>query len=127
MADGYIHWAVLHPTHYRVLGDRTLVDFYGSDALMRDNRWIRETMQAALQRAQSMGLLRTTDLAVVTLQSRALAYGLARMHVDAHLKEFGITKSRARAAMYGALKDFVVSLARDPEALRKRLKAAGAA
>jgi AcrR family transcriptional regulator len=121
MADAYIHWAVQHPTQYRVLGDRTLVDFYGSEALLADNRWIRETMNSALSEAEAQGLLRPCDLTVVALQSRALAYGLARMHVDAHLKEFGIPKAKARGAMYGVLRDFILSLARDPTGLRRRL------
>jgi len=125
MADGYIHWAVQHPTHYRVLGDRILVDFYGSEALLRDNLWIRATMQATLIEAQRKELLRPCDLNVVALQARALAYGLARMHVDAHLKEFGIPRSKARATMYGVLCDFIVNLARDPEALRQRLERTG--
>jgi len=121
MADGYIHWAVQHPTHYRVLGDRTLVDFYGSEALLRDNLWIRETMQAALEEAAKQGLLRDCDLPTVALQARALAYGLARMHVDAHLREFGIPKSKARQIMCGTLRDFILSLAREPEKVRRRL------
>src|SRR5689334_16318119 len=38
LAEAYVDWAVDHPTHYRVLGDRPLVDFYRSEALLRDNR-----------------------------------------------------------------------------------------
>ena len=40
----------------------------------------------------------------------------ARMHVDAHLREFGIAPIQARAAMADALKAFLIGFARDPEA-----------
>lgn len=121
IADAYIHWAVRHPTHYRVLGDRPLVDFYASAALVRDNLWIRQQMREPLQTAEDNGLLRPCDLNVITLQCRALAYGLARMHVDGHFREFGIAKKDARAAMVNALKEFIVAIARDPARARQRL------
>jgi hypothetical protein len=48
-----------------------------------------------------------------------MAYGLARMHVDAHLAEFGIAPEQGRAAMIHALREFLIGLARDPEAARR--------
>lgn len=119
LADAYVDWAVDHPTHYRVLGDRPLVDFYRSEALVRDNRWIRETMLALFAAARERSLLRDCDIGLVAFQCRAMAYGLARMHVDAHLAEFGIAPEQARAAMTNALKEFLIGLARDPEAARR--------
>ena len=118
LADAYVDWAVDHPTHYRVLGDRPLVDFYHSEALVRDNRWIRETMLAFFAAAEERSLLRDCDVELVAFQCRAMAYGLARMHVDAHLAEFGIAPDQARTAMTNALKEFLISLARDPDAAR---------
>ena len=118
LADAYVDWAVDHPTHYRVLGDRPLVDFYRSEALVRDNRWIRETMLALFATAKERSLLRDCDVDLVAFQCRAMAYGLARMHVDAHLAEFGIAPERARVAMTHALKEFLIGLARDPDAAR---------
>jgi AcrR family transcriptional regulator len=117
IAEAYIDWAMKHPTHYRVLGDRVLIDFYGREALMRDNRWIRETMASEFAAAAAANLLRPGSLDVIMLQSRALAYGLARMMVDNHLPEFGVTKAKAKAAMLEAMRAFVVSLARDPKLL----------
>lgn len=117
MAEGYIDWAVRHPTHYRVLGDRISIDFYDHEALMRDNRWIREAMMAEFRAAADAGLLRPAQLEIVMLQGRALAYGLARMMVDDHFQEFGISKSKARAAMLRALRAFVLGLARHPDAI----------
>ena len=119
LAEAYVDWAVDHPTHYRVLGDRPLVDFYRSEALLRDNRWIRETMLALFAAARRRSLLRDCDVSLVAFQCRAMAYGLARMHVDAHLAEFGIAPEQARAAMIHALTEFLIGLARDPEAARR--------
>jgi AcrR family transcriptional regulator len=118
LADAYVDWAVDHPTHYRVLGDRPLVDFYRSEALVRDNRWIRETMLGLFAAAQARSLLRDCDIGLIAFQCRAMAYGLARMHVDAHLAEFGIAPEKARGAMIHALKEFLIGLARDPEIAR---------
>lgn len=101
-----------------MLGDRPLVDFYRSEALVRDNRWIRETMLALFAAAEERSLLRDCDINLVAFQCRAMAYGLARMHVDAHLAEFGIAPDEARAAMTYALKEFLIGLARDPDAAR---------
>ncbi len=101
-----------------MLGDRTLVDFYETEALLRDNRWIREQMLALIAEADRRSLLRTSDINLVSFQSRAMAYGLARMHVDSHLEEFGISAGQAREAMSDALRAFLVGLVRDPEAMR---------
>jgi AcrR family transcriptional regulator len=121
IGEGYFAWASQHPTHYRVVGDRTQIDFAGSEILSGDNRWIREQMLALFDRAHTEGLLRPCDLAVVHLQCRALAYGLARMHVDGHLPEFGVAPDQAIARMRAAMQAFILSLARDPEALRREL------
>ena len=125
VADAYVLWAVKYPTHYRVIGDRVLVDFYKSQALQRDNRWISERMLALLTQARDAGALRPGDIAGLALQTRALAYGLARMHVDDHFMEFGISNEQAQAAMSAVLRDFIVSLAREPDVARRHLEAAG--
>lgn len=122
LADAYVDWAVDHPTHYRVLGDRPLVDFYRSEALLRDNRWIRETMLGLFAAAEEQRLLHDCDVQLVAFQCRAMAYGLARMHVDAHLAEFGITPDEARATMKKALAEFLLELARDPDLARSALR-----
>lgn len=121
IGDGYLAWAFANPTHYRVVGDRTQIDFWGSEILVCDNRWIRTEMLALFARAEAEHLLRACDLKLVHLQSRALAYGLARMHVDGHLKEFDIAKSKAYTNLRAALREWILSLARDPDALRAAL------
>lgn len=120
MADGYILWAVENPTHYRIVGNRPLVDFYQSDMLVGDNRWIRKAMAACFNAAQGQGMLRPCDISLVSFQSRAMAYGLARMYVDAHFREFGIAATEARQAMSNALREFILGLATDDVQTRVR-------
>jgi AcrR family transcriptional regulator len=121
VAEGYVTWVVQSPTHYRIVGDRTLIDFDGSKILTGGADNIRAAMSAMFKEARDQGLLRDNDIDRQHFESRALAYGLARMHVDGHLREWGIAKTRARAAMYAALRGYVLSLAKDPAGLKKAL------
>ncbi|WP_066527159.1 TetR/AcrR family transcriptional regulator [Erythrobacter sp. CCH5-A1] len=124
LAHAYVDWAMRHPTYYRVLGDRLLIDFYASEPLLRDNRWIRQKMQDLLAAAADAGMLAITDLARANLQARAMAYGLARMWVDGHFPEFDLAaKAAAGAAMTDALDGFVASLAKDPAAVLGEIRA----
>jgi AcrR family transcriptional regulator len=121
IGDAYLDWALAHPTHYRVLGDRLSIDWEGSDTLRADNRFIRERMLEILAECRGRKLLRETDVDVLNLQLRAMAYGLVRMAVDGHLPEFGIEVDGAKAALRSALSAFLASAARDPEEARRIL------
>lgn len=124
LAHAYVQWAMQHPTHYRVLGDRLLIDFYSSEPLLADNRWIRDNMQHLLEKADERGMLAVNDLALANLQSRAMAYGLARMLVDGHFPEFDLANDdSAGAAMTGALDGFIAMLSRDPDGVLKEIRA----
>ena len=124
LGSAYVGWAADHPTHYRVLGDRLLIDFYQSEALLADNRWIRETMEQLLAEGQAAELIRPVDQRQINLQLRALAYGLARMMVDGHFAEFAVAPDQVRQTMIAALDSFLVVLATDPAALRSEIEAA---
>ena len=124
LGSAYVGWAADNPTHYRVLGDRLAIDFYRSEALLADNRWIRQTMEHLLELGAASGQLRLADPALVNLQLRALAYGLARMMVDGHFPEFRIAPEQGRAAMVAALDAFLVGLASDPTGLLAEFAAA---
>ena len=114
LGSAYVDWASDHPTHYRVLGDRLLIDFYHSEALLADNRWIRETMEHLLRAGQEQGQIGPLDLTQANLQCRAMAYGLARMLVDGHFPEFAISSNtNMRHAMIDALDGMIALLARD--------------
>lgn len=119
MGSTYVGWAADNPTHYRVLGDRLLIDFYRSERLLADNRWIRETMQRLLAEGQSDGSIKPIDGQQVNLLLRALAYGLARMMVDGHFTEFAVLSDRVRSTMIATLDAFLAMVALNPDALRQ--------
>ncbi len=110
VADAYFRWAVQNPTHYRLLGDRHLIGFYGSEPLMADNGWIRTQTAALFQSAIDQGHFRSIDMDEAHLQIRALAYGLTRMHVDGHLREFGVAPDGAFEAMSRTMRRYVQML-----------------
>ena len=122
IGEAYFTWAVANPTHYRVLGDRPTIDFEGSEILSGRSAAIRAEMGRLFRAAEDQGLLRPCDLGLVHLQARALSYGLARMHVDAHLREWDIPAERAVEAMRGVMDDYIAGLAKDPEAARAALR-----
>lgn len=122
IAEAYVNWVVQFPTHYRIVGDRALIDFEGSEILSGGTNGIRAAMSAMFEEARDRGLLRKNDIDRQHFESRALAYGLARMHVDEHLREWGIGKTKAKAAMHAALRGYIVSLAKDPGSLEKELE-----
>ena len=123
LGSAYVDWAADNPTHYRVLGDRLLIDFYQSDGLMADNRFIRETMEQLLRAGQDQGLIGPIDLGQANLQCRAMAYGLARMMVDGHFAEFAIASAAdMRQAMIDALDGMIALLARDSAATLEQIR-----
>jgi AcrR family transcriptional regulator len=121
IGDAYIDWALAHPTHYRVLGDRLSIDWEGSQTLKADNRWIRERMLEIIDEARAHDLLRDLDINLLNLQIRGMAYGLVRMAVDGHLPEFGIEADEARGVLRNALAAFLASVARDQDEARRVL------
>ena len=124
LGSAYVDWASDNPTHYRVLGDRLLIDFYQSEALLADNRWIRETMEQLLRDGQKQGQIGPLDLTQANLQCRAMAYGLARMMVDGHFAEFSLASAAGiRQAMIDALDGMIALLARDPAGTLAQIQA----
>ena len=104
LGPAYLRWASCHPTHFRIISARELIDFEGSAALKQHNADIRELMQTLLTRAQRIGQLRADlDLRQVELSMRALAYGLARMHIDQHYPQWDVPQRRIEAAASAAL------------------------
>lgn len=124
IADAYTHWAVTYPTHYRVVGDRTQIDFEGSPILTGGAQSIRAEMSRLFEQAKSRKLLRDEDIDRIHFECRAFAYGLARMCVDGHLREWGIAKSKAAEAMRAAFRSYLIALAANPAAARRALDTA---
>jgi AcrR family transcriptional regulator len=103
LGEAYMRWVLRNPTHFRVISDRSLIDFEGSPALMRDNAEIRALMTGTLAEGQAKGQFRPGDLSYIQLAMRAIAYGLARMYVDGHFPQWEVPDDRAETAMHAVI------------------------
>ncbi len=110
VGTAYLRWALSNPMHFRVISDRSLVDLDGSEIFRRHNAEIQRLMDELLADAQRRGLLRPLDAALVPLTARGLVYGLARMHVDGHLAQWGVAADEAERRLQAALDLFITSL-----------------
>ncbi len=114
---GYFDWALRHPTHFAVVAARKLIDYDGSPTLARDNAVTQTILRDALAEAQRRGLIDPADLHLLDLEARALAYGLARMHVDGHLPQWGVAPGEVEATLRAVLDRYLGRLiAGAPEA-----------
>jgi AcrR family transcriptional regulator len=111
LGDAYLSWVVKNPTHFEVISARRMIDFDGSETLVRLNEEIRDMMVAMLAEARSAGALRATDIDAVPLQARALVYGLARMWIDGQFAQWG-GMDKAEALMHQSLDAFLLRLAK---------------
>ena len=111
---GYLEWAIANPTHFQIVSSRSLIDFHGSERLVRQNNEIRQLMVALIAEAQARGDLRAgvapDDL---ILSSRAFIYGVVRMWIDGHFKEWQV-EGPPDAAMHRALDLFIALLSAAP-------------
>jgi AcrR family transcriptional regulator len=124
VGTAYLRWAIGNPMPFRVISDRSLVDLDGSEIFRRHNAEIRGLMDELLAEAGQRGLIRMLDATVVPLAARALVYGLARMHVDGHLAQWGVASDEAERRLQAAL-DLVIgsfSTAPAPKPVRARTK-----
>lgn len=107
---GYLNWALANPTHFQVVSSRSLIDFHGSAALVEQNEAIRLIMVELIERGRRDGQLRagiaTDDL---MFAARAFIYGVARMWIDGHFREWKIEKPPA-SAMSDALDLFIAMI-----------------
>jgi AcrR family transcriptional regulator len=111
IGTAYLRWVFGNPTHFEVISARKLIDFDGSEALRRDNAEIQELMEGLLREAQRRGQIRSGDLKNIQLAARALAYGLARMHIDGHLPQWSVASDEAAEKMQVVFDGFVSGLA----------------
>jgi AcrR family transcriptional regulator len=114
VGTAYLRWALHNPTHFRVISDRSLIDLEGSEVFRRDNLEIRGLMDGLLAEAQRRGMLRPVDVTLVPVAARALVYGLARMHVDGHLAQWGVAPDEAERQLQAALDLVIGSLSTRP-------------
>ncbi len=111
IGHAYIEWARKHPTHFRVISERALIDYDSSASLRSDNESIRMRMQALFDEAFAHGgsAASAADAAHAQIAARALVYGLARMAVDGHFPEWSLARESTAKTMAGTL-DFFMSL-----------------
>jgi AcrR family transcriptional regulator len=114
VGTAYLRWALRNPTHFRLISDRSLIDFEGSEVLRRENREIRGLMEALLADAERRGMLRPMDVSLVPVAARALVYGLARMHVDGHLAQWDVAPEAAERQLQAAMDLVIGSLSTSP-------------
>jgi AcrR family transcriptional regulator len=111
LGAAYMRWAVQNPTHFRIVSDRSLIDYDGSEALRRDNEEIRSRMDELLIEAWRRGLLFAQDLQHIPLAARAIAYGMARMFVDGHFPQWGVVAGQTESAFGAVFKLFIEGIA----------------
>jgi AcrR family transcriptional regulator len=105
-----VRWAVANPTHFKVLSDRTMIDFEGSAFLPAANREMQAIHAALLTQALDRGLIRPGDPKTLALAGRALVYGLARMYVDGQLGQWDVAPAEAETRITAAIDDYVEGL-----------------
>lgn len=86
---GYLAWVKTHPTHFQIVSARKLIDFQGSNLSTTLNAQIRIRIVELLTRARDNGQMAPDlDIDMVVLSLRALVYGLSRMYVDDHFRDW---------------------------------------
>lgn len=111
IGHAYLTWAMAHPTQFRVISDRRLLDDDALSTMTADNQAIRDHMRTLL--AEILGAQSTAgDIERAQLASRALVYGLARMAVDGHFPEWRLRGQSTQGAVATTL-DFFIALLRD--------------
>jgi len=112
LGRGYLQWATRHPSHFRIVSARDQIDLDGSAALRASIGEVRELTERTLAEAQRQGEVDAAHAAsALALLSRATVYGLARMHLDGHLGQWGVAAGDEGTAMANTL-DLLIALMR---------------
>jgi AcrR family transcriptional regulator len=104
----YLRWVVDNPAQFKVVSDRKLIDY--AEAIQQDNAAIQTLMREILRQALRQRDKPSADVDQLMLQVRSMAYGLARMFVDGHLPQWGVTDADPFAHMVAALDDLLARL-----------------
>lgn len=115
LGRGYLQWAIRHPSHFKIISARDQIDLDGSIALRASIGEVRALTEQTLAEAQQQGQIDATHAApALALLSRATVYGLARMHQDGHLGQWGVAAGDEAAAMSATLDLLIALLRRGP-------------
>jgi AcrR family transcriptional regulator len=115
LGGAHLHWAIHNPTYFRVISDRRLIDFDGSELLRTENEKIRGILDGTLKEAERRGVLRPDTVSLLPLALSGLVYGLARMFIDGHLSQWSIAKEDAEDKLNATLQMVLNSLERSVE------------
>ncbi len=107
IGHAYLAWARDNAPHFRVISERRLIDYDGSERIRADNEAIRQHMATLF--AEAFGTKSGFDAAYAQIAARALVYGLARMAIDGHFPEWNLSSGPTTKVMDGTL-DFFIQL-----------------
>lgn len=119
LGHGFLEWALGHPTSFRLVSARRLYRFERSRILLTHFSAVRDLTVSLVEAAQAAGQLPATPAPRLALALRAAAYGLARMHIDGQLPQWGVSPRRARSEVTQALDLLVDGLAMGASSLRQ--------
>ncbi len=115
IGKGYLRWAQDHPAHFRIISARDQIDIDTSPGLQRGIQAVREQTEDTIRAAQLEGSIDPAhDAARLALLSRACVYGLARMHLDGHLPQWGVVAGGESRALDDALALFLQLMRSQP-------------
>ncbi len=116
MGHSFLDWALQHPTAFRLVSSRRLFAFDASASLNVHFAAVRDRTVALVQQAQVAGQLPAAPAERLALGLRAAAYGLARMHIDGQLPQWGVAAADARSEVKAALDLIVDGMGGGPRA-----------
>jgi len=108
IAHAYLRWVMDSPARFKVVSDRRLIDY--SEPIQQDSEAILALIRDALRQAIRSDGKRAIDIDLAMLEMRAMAYGLARMHVDGQLPQWGVPDAEALGRMEAALDDLLARM-----------------
>lgn len=119
MGHSFLSWALRHPTSFRLVSARRLYEFDASAALVTHFHAVRDRTMALVQQAQTEGDL-PDDVPPdrLALMLRSAVYGMARMHVDGQLAQWGVDPHSAQPALQSSLDALIDGLRRPNEKAR---------
>jgi AcrR family transcriptional regulator len=104
MGHSFLAWALQHPTSFRLVSARRLYDFNASPSLQAHFQAVRDRTVALVKQAQLEGDLQDNVAAErLALMLRSAVYGMARMHVDGQLAQWGVGPRAARRELQATL------------------------
>ncbi|MDT9000394.1 TetR/AcrR family transcriptional regulator [Paucibacter sp. APW11] len=111
MGESFLDWALQHPTAFRLTSSRRLYRFDSSERLRAQFAALRSHTLQAVRQAQAAGHFVGASPEQAALGLRAMAYGLARMHIDGQLPQWEVPAGAVPETLKQTLSLMVDSLA----------------